>query len=203
MSDHRHHEPRQRQETAKHPNPETEQLPDDNPGTEQRPDSPVANPESADTGEDGDDDGSDRWRDRSQQNENDVGQADENESPGRDRDLGDESPERRRSVDPEEFDGKSFLSSVSDLHARLQQESYNNIDESFPADQIQDMVDEVTSTMDNFKRYAIHTQQELEKVRGQMKDIKTKIYKRIQGKGYDPKSGKSRRGGVYGQSSLY
>ena len=138
--------------------------------------------------------------------DNNVGRGDDGAATERDSNHGDEpkygSEETQQNGDggyantshqsdnPEDFDSRSFLSSVSDLHERLQADNLKHVNDDFPADDLTHMVHTVTSTMNNFKKYAMHTQQELERVRGMMKEIKDKVYKRIQAKGYDPKSGK-------------
>ena len=92
-------------------------------------------------------------------------------------------------VDPEEFDSKSFLSGISDLSVRLQDDCYTNLDPSSPTRELEEMVTAVSATLSNFQGYALYAQKQMEGLRDQMKTVKDRMHKKVQQKAYDPSSG--------------
>ena len=92
-------------------------------------------------------------------------------------------------VAPEDFDTKSFLSSISDLSQRLQSDSLRSFDTDFDADEMKSVVSAVTVSMENFRNYTTYSQQHLERLREQVKETKDRMHRKIQLKPYDPSSG--------------
>lgn len=99
-------------------------------------------------------------------------------------------------TDPEHFDSRHFLDDVDDLSRRLGDDRFKEVDDEFPAEELNSMVDGVRATMDNFRSYSTFAQDRLEGVRDQLRDIKDRIYKHIQQKGYDSKTASKERKGL-------
>ena len=96
-------------------------------------------------------------------------------------------------VSPRNFDSQEFLSNVDKLMENLRDTQFRTIDENFPAEEVSRMVESVSVTLANFQSYSLHTQTQLEKLRDQLKEIKDKMFKKIQSRPYDPRSGESQR----------
>ena len=94
-------------------------------------------------------------------------------------------------VDPQDFDARSFFSSVSDLSSRLQSASLTSLDTDFDADEMQSVVSAVSVTMQNFRLYSEHSQQQLERLRTQLHDTKERMHRKIALAPYDPRTGES------------
>ncbi len=95
-----------------------------------------------------------------------------------------------KKIDPEDFDSKTFLVSLAEVKESLQSDTFRTIDDNYPAEELNAMVTAITTVMENFKDYSLFTQRQMESVRDEMKDITTKMQKRIQQRSYDPRSGK-------------
>ena len=78
----------------------------------------------------------------------------------------------------------------------LQDDKYRVIDTNFPAGELKAMVSDVTTTVNNFKSYSMYSQKQLEGLRGQMRDMKEKIHKKIQQNTLDTKGKALMNGGV-------
>ena len=92
-------------------------------------------------------------------------------------------------IDPQDFDTRSFFSSISDLSSRLQSASLTSMDTDFDADEMESVVSAVTVSMENFRNYTTYSQQQLEQLRGQLQDTKDKMHRKIALHPYDPRSG--------------
>lgn len=110
---------------------------------------------------------------------------------------GDDQPEALGSPPPdvqeqsaEDFESKTFLNNLSELSEKLQSERYQTLNEEFPLDELKSMVTAVVRTMDNFRDYSKHCQQQMEGIREHMKVMREKIHKRIAARPYDPNTSK-------------
>ena len=96
-------------------------------------------------------------------------------------------------TDPEDFDSRSFLQSVKDLHVRLRSAtSHSGANEEFPADELKLLVQDATTTLNNFKNYSVHSQSQLEDLRHEMEEVGHRIARQVQMRTYTPdtKSGR-------------
>ena len=84
-------------------------------------------------------------------------------------------------TDPEDFDSRSFLQGVGDLQARLRSvSSRSDTDGQFPADELMALVQDATTTLNNFKDYSVHSQTQMEELRHDMEEVGHRIVKQIQ-----------------------
>ena len=96
-------------------------------------------------------------------------------------------------TDPEDFDSRSFLQSVRDLHVRLRSAtSHSGAEEEFPAEELKELVQDATTTLNNFKNYSVHSQSQLEDLRHEMEEVGHRIARQVQRRAYTPdtKSGR-------------
>ena len=103
--------------------------------------------------------------------------------------LGSPLPEVQEQT-AEDFESKTFLNNLSELSEKLQSERYQTLNEEFPVDELKSMVTAVVRTMDNFRDYSKHCQQQMEGIREHMKVMREKIHKRIAARPYDPNTSK-------------
>ena len=92
---------------------------------------------------------------------------------------------------PEDFDSKFFLSSISDLSAKLLEEQYRNLDPDVSTTELDLMVKAVSATLSSFHGYTTYAQGRAEELRNQMKSVKDHILKKVQQNAYKPSSGKT------------
>ena len=103
--------------------------------------------------------------------------------------LGSPLPEVQEQA-AEDFESKTFLNNLSELSEKLQSERYQTLNEEFPVDELKSMVTAVVRTMDNFRDYSKHCQQQMEGIREHMKVMRERIHKKIAARPYDPNTSK-------------
>ena len=91
---------------------------------------------------------------------------------------------------PEDFESKVFLENLSELVGKLQSETYQSLNEDYPVDELKNMVTAVVRTMNNFRDYSKHCQQQMEDIRENMKSMRERIHKKIASRPYDPNTSK-------------
>ena len=90
---------------------------------------------------------------------------------------------------PEDFQPREFMHRVSELSEKLRAPEYRSLDQSFDGQELTTMVSEVTLTMGEFNAYSEYAQHHLSKLRDQLKEIKDRMYKRVNSRAYDPRNG--------------
>ena len=92
--------------------------------------------------------------------------------------------------EPGEFDSAQFLTEIDSLNGKLQSEKYQDPEGQLSYEEMKSFVDYVNKTLGNFKTYTLHSQENLEKVRNTMKDMRDKLHKTIQARSHNPQAGR-------------
>lgn len=101
---------------------------------------------------------------------------------GEDRPSWSASPEQ---TDPEDFDSRSFLRSMRDLHARLRSAgSRSEADDQPPGDELKALVQDASITLSNFRDYSVHSQTQMEEMRHEMDEVGHRIARQVQRRAY-------------------
>ena len=88
-------------------------------------------------------------------------------------------------TDLDDFDSRSFLQGVRDLQTRLRSaSSRSDTDGHFPADELMRLTQDATTTLNNFKDYSVHSQQQMEGLRHDMEEVGHRIVKQIHARVY-------------------
>ena len=98
-------------------------------------------------------------------------------------------------INHDNFDIRSFNSSISDFVELFSDPRYQEVDSDYPVDDLISVVSSVSASIDLFRSYTEESQRHLEDLRSKMKTVKENIYMSVTRQAFQIKGKKGRKEG--------